>query len=548
MKKLYFIIALFLLITSNSLEVMANDTKESPDKERIIVGFDQTIDLHVLDGIPYELHHMYESIQAISISLPSQYRDMLSEIEEVDWTETDQLIKTNIQFKSWGNAAINSKFYEQNGITGKDVKVGVIDTGIKQNHPDLNVSGGISFIEGTSSYEDDNGHGTHVAGIIAGLDNEVGVVGVAPDVNLYAIKSLDINGEGRQADIMAGIEWAIEQELDIINLSVTTPIPSISLKKAVDAADEAGILVVASSGNAEEDGQVTDDVLFPARFSNVISVGSVNNQLRRSEFSYQGPSLQYVAPGEDILSTYFEEPDYVEMSGTSMAAPYVTGILALYKEVYPNIDKNSLMKIINSNVEDLGAKGRDDEYGYGLIQAPDSWFWDIDPSIWFADYVYFLRQSNYIGGYPDGTYKADNQITRGEAATIIGTVLDLDGTKRLTDFSDVKQDYFASGYIASLSDANIVSGYPDQTFMPARPITRGEAAVIIQSAFQIQINSKDQFNDVDESQFYEDAVNDLAELDIISGYPSGKFKPDNQITRAEFSVILGRLLNEEMRN
>ncbi|MFC4402959.1 S8 family peptidase [Gracilibacillus xinjiangensis] len=550
MKKLHLIINLLLLvlIASYSVEVTASEELNTTPQDRVIIGFDETIDLSVLEEIPYEINHVHESIQAVSLSISSDYLDALAEIEEVNWVEKDELIKTNIQSLSWGNAVISNRFYEQNDITGKDIKIGVIDTGIKQNHPDLEVTGGVSFIEGNSSYDDNNGHGTHVAGIIGGLDNDIGVRGVAPDASLYAIKSLNMNGEGRQADIIAGIEWAIEQDLDIINLSVTTPIPSISLKLAVDAAAEAGVLVVASSGNADEDGQVTDDVLFPARFESVISVGSVNEQLKRSSFSYQGPSLQFVAPGEDILSTYFEDPYYVEMSGTSMAAPYVSGILALYKEVYPNMSKEALLEIVKENAIDLGVIGRDDQYGYGLIQAPETWFLDVDSSIWFADYVYYLRKADYIGGYPDGTYQSGNNITRGEVATIVGKALGLDGTNRTTAFADVSQTYFASGYISSLSESNIISGYPNQTFMPRKAITRGEAAVIVQSAFNLRVNSNSQFEDVEDNQFYYDAINDLASLDIISGYPNGKFMPKNQITRAEFSVILGKVLNEEFRN
>ncbi|KAB8138053.1 S8 family serine peptidase [Gracilibacillus oryzae] len=546
MKKLFLIIALFLFVTTNSLEIEAS---EESAETRVIAGFDKSIDLSVLEGIPYQLHHTHDSIDAVSISLPSDYVDGLSKIDEIDWVENDQVVKTNFQSLSWANDVISSNFYQDNSITGKGVEIGVIDTGIRMDHPDLNVVDGVSFVEGMSSYEDNNGHGTHVAGIIGALNNDEGVVGVAPDTDLYAIKSLDINGEGRQADIIEGVEWAIAQDLDIINLSVTTPIPSIALKKAVEAADEAGILVVAASGNAEDgEGQITDDVLFPSRFSSVISVGAIDKRLEKTYFSYQGASLDFVAPGEDIYSTYFEAPDYITMSGTSMAAPYVTGILALYKEVYPDMDNQSLIKIVQNKAKDIGAKGRDDVYGYGLIQGPDSWFWDVDPSSWFADYVYLLRQSEYIGGYPDGSYQAENQITRGEVATVIGSILEMDGTNRLTDFTDVNLDYFASGYIDSLTAANIVSGYPNKTFMPEKAITRGEAAVLIQTAFSLNADSENQFGDVNADRFYADAVNDLAVLDIISGYPNGQFKPENQISRAEFSVMVGKILDEAFQS
>ena len=101
----------------------------------------------------------------------------------------------------------------QSGLTGKGINIGILDTGVRSDHPDLHISGGVTFVQGTTSYNDDFGHGTHVAGIIAAQNNGIGYSGVAPEAQLYAVKVLDSNGKGNQSDVVAGINWAMEQGL-----------------------------------------------------------------------------------------------------------------------------------------------------------------------------------------------------------------------------------------------------------------------------------------------------------------------------------------------
>ena len=179
------------------------------------------------------------------------------------------------------------------------------------------------------------------------------------------------NGEGSQSDVVAGINWAIEQNLNIINLSITSPYGSPLLQAALQKAFDQGIIVVAASGNSLTPFLDNTDVLFPARYPTVIAVGSVNNNLERSTFSYFGNNLDFVAPGEDILSTYFGSgEEYESMTGTSMAAPFVTGIAALYKQEFPFLSNGEIRNLMQNSAKDLGEKGKDIYYGYGLIQVP----------------------------------------------------------------------------------------------------------------------------------------------------------------------------------
>lgn len=552
MKKILFILSICFILAA-PLHIAATDEKEPLMNQRVIVGFHNEIDLSILNGIPFEIHHQYDQIKAISITIPYSSLLLLKENPKVAWVERDQIVKTNGQVVDWGHEPVGVAQSRKVQFTGKDVKVAVIDTGVNMKHPDLAIAGGATFVENTTTYNDDNGHGTHVAGIIGAKDNDKGVVGVAPDADLYAIKVLASDGEGKQTDVIAGIEWAIEHDIDIINLSITSSIDSITLRKVLEQADEHGVIVTAASGNAEKGirQSVGSDIMFPARYPSVIGVGSINKQLHKSAFSYFGPSLDYAAPGEDIYSTYIiegaQKNGYASMSGTSMATPYVTGTIALYMQAYPTLTMQQLKKAMQQKAIDLGDKGKDPYYGYGLIQSPSTLFLDVKNDVWYSAYMEYLLGKGFISGYLDGTFKPNGYITREEAVTMIGRALHLDGEERITDFTDVKPDSFGSGYIAAASEQGFISGYPNQTFEPKSLINRGDVALVIQQAFHVPSSNKQMFQDVKREKYYFEAVNALSGSKIIGGYPDGNFSPEQKITRAEFSIVLAKALNESFR-
>ncbi|MET0960673.1 MAG: S8 family peptidase, partial [Psychrobacillus psychrotolerans] len=263
--------------------------------------------------------------------------------------------------------------------TGKGVKVAVIDSGIDAQHADLKIAGGVCMLKTncpvSPSYDDDNGHGTHVAGIIAAQKNNYGLVGVAPNVELYAVKVMTRTGAGTTTNIAAGIEWAIKQKVDIINMSLTTNGDDQGLKLLLEKAYAEGITIVASAGNEGFSIQ-QDSVQFPAKYQNVIAVSATTGFNKLLEGSSIGQEVEIAAPGDGIISTYPSDLDlidgnkdgYATFSGTSMAAPHVTGVLALYKERFPQFTNKRLRELITSTAEDLGPVGRDDSFGFGLIK------------------------------------------------------------------------------------------------------------------------------------------------------------------------------------
>ena len=275
------------------------------------------------------------------------------------------------QVLPWGVDRIDAEWARP--FKGIGVKVAVIDTGIDKRHPDLAVEGGINFVTyslvkgpNPAKWNDDNGHGTHVAGTIAALDNSKGVVGVAPEVSLYAVKVLDRNGSGFVSDVIAGIEWAVNNGMHLANMSLTSNFGNTSLYNACNVARDAGLIMVAAAGN---DGSAVD---YPAAYDSVIAVAAVDITDNVAHFSNRGTEIDVAAPGVSIFSTD-AGGGYATLDGTSMAAPHVTGALALLISedlMSDGMGNFNLYKTeLCETAEDLGTAGLDSLIGCGLVDA-----------------------------------------------------------------------------------------------------------------------------------------------------------------------------------
>lgn len=196
------------------------------------------------------------------------------------------------------------------GVTrGEHINVVVVDTGVDYRHPDLAGvwAGGFNAIAQSSDPMDDNNHGTHVSGTIAAVDNDLGVVGVAPKVKLWGVKVLRANGTGSSDRVAAGLDWVIQQKRIlggnwIVNMSLGSSTSSVSEREAVARVVAEGILIVAASGN-ESTSTAPAPVSYPAAYPGVLAVGAVHPNLQIASFSNQGTELGVVAPGVDVLSS-----------------------------------------------------------------------------------------------------------------------------------------------------------------------------------------------------------------------------------------------------
>jgi len=246
------------------------------------------------------------------------------------------------------------------------VTIAVIDTGVDHNHPDLagRVTAGYDYVNGDGDPYDDNGHGTHVAGLAAAAtDNGIGVAGVDWNARILPLKVLDSSGNGYDSDIASAIRYAADSGAQVINMSLGSSTSSYTLQSAVNYAYGRGVTIVAAAGN---DG--SGSVSYPAAYNGVIAVGAIDSGDSKADFSNYGSKLDLVAPGVSVYSTYAGSR-YQSMSGTSMASPIVAGSACLVLAAFPSLSgkPDEVASKLTSTASDLGSAGFDEYYGYGKV-------------------------------------------------------------------------------------------------------------------------------------------------------------------------------------
>lgn len=248
-----------------------------------------------------------------------------------------------------------------NSYTGNRVKVAIIDSGVDYTE-DIEVYTRKNFIPGEDGisvlYEDSLGHGSSVAGIIAANGSNIGITGINPNVELYSARVLDRNNSAPVSRVIEAIYWAIEKKVNIINISFGTNVDSEELKKAVKDAHNEGILLVAAAGNKGK-------LEYPAAYDEVIAVGSVNSKGIRSKGSPVSSKIELMAPGEQIL-TIGDLGGMLVASGTSMAAPHVTGAASLLWQKDLTVSGEFIRKLLDYSAN---LYGNTQEYGYGLLDV-----------------------------------------------------------------------------------------------------------------------------------------------------------------------------------
>ncbi|HYG57667.1 MAG TPA: S8 family peptidase, partial [Symbiobacteriaceae bacterium] len=287
--------------------------------------------------------------------------DQLTWVDQLTWTDGQQITI------DWGARAVGSPAAHQGGNRGQGVRVAILDTGIDSTHPDLSVAGGINVIDPAAGWADDNGHGTAMAGIIAASGRH-GLTGVAPDVSLYAVKVLDADGAGYLGDVVRGLDWAIAQKVQVVSISLGSHAASRALAQAIDRAREAGITVVASAGNGGRPNGKGMSLDYPATIPGVLSIGAVGPNLQRAPFSATGNELDFMAPGVGILSTF--PGGYAVGTGTSHAAAYASGVVALLLAERPGLGPDEVETILKQEALPLVHPSPDRRYGYGLLRLP----------------------------------------------------------------------------------------------------------------------------------------------------------------------------------
>ncbi|WP_158701643.1 S8 family serine peptidase [Lentibacillus sp. Marseille-P4043] len=549
-----------------------------------------------------------------------------------------------------------------------DITIAVLDSGISKNHPDLKgrVLRGYDFVNDDNDPIDDNGHGTFVSGVIAANANETGVVGIDLQAQILPVKVSNYLGELSTSNIVEGIYYAIDNGVDVINMSFGSYQRSQVEEEAIWAAYDAGIVLVAAAGN---DSSYEDS--YPASYPPVISVSATGKDDIITDFSNYGRFIDLAAPGKKIYSTYID--GYVSGDGTSFSAPIVSGIASLLKAAHPNWSNDQIEWAIESGAQPHGKVEWNQFDGYGRVNAYNSlsltlpswqedapneqnlaekltinqpqqekvdfpmdtdWFkidvegntsvtitisnstdtldltgvlfdpngeakiidkngvgeneeytfqakkgeyllniydyynhWSRQPftikvetekqepnnGVNYRDVSRYKQEINYltdkgiIRGFPDGTFKPGEYVTRLQAVQMILNEMGIQVEKTNASnprFTDITPDTYGYKAIAKAVELGFIKGKTDGSFNPNGSLTRWQMAAILVSAYHLQGTYTDEFTDIPKDHFAHDVINTLAANNITKGYPDNTFKPMNKVSREHFSVFLYNYLTQ----
>lgn len=350
---------------------------DGEDKISVFIGFVGKPRADIIRRYGGEVRVIFRIVNVISANLSRKAIEAISKNPNVAYVEEIGRIRAVEQTTPWGVGRIEAP--KAWSVTrGSGVKVAILDTGIDVdwNGTELLIIGGINF-QGTvkdgstdpKDWTDKNGHGTHVAGILAALDDDVLYVGVAPEAHIYAVKVLSTSGTGTYEDLIQGIEWAVYNGMQIISMSLGGSTNSQALNDTCRAAYEAGVLLVAAAGNdGDGDNANIDRMLYPAVYKSVIAVGGTDENNNVWYYSTTGPQVEISAPAKDIPSLW-RYPLIAVASGTSTATPHVSGVAALIWAANPSLNNYEVRKRLQETATDLGPWGKDYGYGYGLVNA-----------------------------------------------------------------------------------------------------------------------------------------------------------------------------------
>ncbi|OGE78200.1 MAG: hypothetical protein A2751_03525 [Candidatus Doudnabacteria bacterium RIFCSPHIGHO2_01_FULL_46_14] len=407
LKKIYLNLLIVTLVLANFIFALPATADESSRKMVIYRGQDGASRIEVMELTA-------EDARALALD-PHVLR-----------VEDDATVFATAQTLPWGVDRIDADKAQDLSV-GAGVRVAILDSGIDLEHPDLagRIKGGYNALSPGASYDDDFGHGTHVAGIVAGLSNSIGIVGVAPAADLYAVKVLDSTGSGFVSDIIAGINWAAENGVQIINLSLATSSDVQSLHDAVSAAVSRGVLVVVAAGN---DGGT---VKYPAAYPEAIAVAALDQTDNLASWSSRGPEIDLLAPGASIYSTY-AGGIYKLMRGTSMAAPHVSGAAALIMSkgsLSPDEVKTKLLNSAETLVSD-----------YKLVDAENAVAQTANPPPVVPSNSTPVNQP--VQTVPNPISAAPPQSSPTPVGHAPGTLINMNGTIwRITDDGQARQGF-----------------------------------------------------------------------------------------------------------
>ena len=460
--------------------------------------------------------------QAVAGRFPDEALDDLDRNPNVRYIETDGTMEAIAQERPWGVDRVDAEKAHANGETGGDntdgeggADIAIIDTGIDDDHPDLqaNVGAGKAYVKCkgptcTYSWSDDNDHGTHCAGIADAVDNGEGVVGVSTDATLHAVKVLDRDGAGSFSDVAAGIEYTADQGWDVGSLSLGASSGSQTVKDACQYAADRGVLLVAAAGNG---GPCTDCVGYPAAYSTVMAISSTDRDDSLSSFSSTGPEVELAAPGGSIYSTVIG--GYDTYSGTSMACPHVSGAGAqLMDNGYTSTEARNQL---TSTAEDIGLSSTDQGNGLLDVEAAVGGSTDSAPSVSWVNPSAGKTVSGTIAVQIDASDSEDSDDSLAVTYSIDG------GSSRSTSYNSTSGDYEDSWDSTAVSDGDhtleaSATDSAGNTGTSSVTVTtdNAESAPAVDSLSASEVETSDSDAEFDVSWDVSDSDGDLSSVDL----------------------------------
>jgi hypothetical protein len=377
---------------------------QQPERVKVLIAFGRQpgpAEEALVRGMGGSVKYTYHLVPAIAATLPEPAISALQGNPHVTRVEPDRQMRaldTELD-NAWGVTRIGAGTVHDGGNKGAGVKLAIIDSGMNYNHPDLNdnYAGGYDFVQSDEYPMDVYGHGTHVAGTACAEDNDngdpdgpYGVVGVAPACALYGLRVLDDAGYGDASDLIAAMQWAVDNGIEVANLSLGWDLnPGDTVKAAFDNAEAAGLVIVAAACNNGNPPGKGDNVCYPALYDSVIAVAATDASDLRASFSSTGAQVELAAPGVSVFSTWNDDTGYYDPqpmcrtvegvqecykygSGTSMASPHVAGTAALILAANPNWTNDQVRAQLRATADDLGATGWDPQFGFGLVDAAEA--------------------------------------------------------------------------------------------------------------------------------------------------------------------------------
>ncbi len=393
--------ASFPSVVAAAPAVAAAPTGTGTGKVKVIVTYDGhpgRADERAIERLDGKVRHRYGIVDAIAAEVPQGQLKQLASQPGVTGVEFDGRLTSfdhgpdtgDLEYENaWGVEHIGARTVHQAGIDGSGIKVAVIDTGIDYIHNDLDdlpyivdpefngiYAGGYDFFNGDADPFDDNGHGTHVSGIIAAEYNGYLVTGVAPGVDLFALKILNANGEGEYSGLIAALDWVVAYnntnavDIRVVNMSLGGHEVSATLQAAVEATAASGVLLAAASGNVNPldiwELLFGCPVVYPAAYPEVLSTTFTNGNNALTGYSCTGPEVDVAAPGDQVASPvpvgtcmFCSDLGYAFLSGTSMASPHLAGTLAL---------------LLDAGLADAGSPGLLDDARSAICSTADVGF------------------------------------------------------------------------------------------------------------------------------------------------------------------------------